>query len=177
MSQHCSCSQEGGAVGGGWRPQTPSVPHGAPLRQPHPGTLRRRPPPRQSASSLCLRAGSGSGIRACAEEPARGVHGWCQNGGARLQLLSHHLQVPGQWRLWARGRRLAGCRASGRRARSLSGAACRRQRSRTEGRFAESSGLRALGDSGGWTWIGVTGVGRAAGIRRPRGTCSCPEAS
>lgn len=56
-------------------------------------------------------------------------------------------------------------------------AACRRRRGRTEGRFAESSGLRALGGSGGWTWIGVTGVGRAAGIRRPRGTCSCPEAS
>lgn len=74
-SQHCSRHQEGGAVEGGWRTQTPSMPHGAPLRQPHPGTLRDRPPSRQSAHSLCLRAGSRSSVRACAEEPARGAQG------------------------------------------------------------------------------------------------------
>lgn len=51
------------------------MPHGAPRSQPHPSTLRQRPPSRQSARSLCLRAGSGSGVRACAEEPARGAQG------------------------------------------------------------------------------------------------------
>uniref|UniRef100_A0A8C3EEV9 Proteasome subunit alpha type-2 n=1 Tax=Corvus moneduloides TaxID=1196302 RepID=A0A8C3EEV9_CORMO len=74
-SQHCSRDQEGGAAKDRRRTPTPSMPHGKPLRQPHLGTLRHTPPPRQSARSLCLSAGSGSGVRACAEEAARGVQG------------------------------------------------------------------------------------------------------
>lgn len=151
------------------------MPHGVPRRQLHPSTLRHRPPPRQSARSLCLSAGSGSGVRACAEEPARGAQGLVPKW--RSAVTASLSPPSGAGAGTARGQRRAGCRASGRTAHSLSRAACRRRRDRIEGALCRVIGPASAGGQRGLHLDGSARRGESGGVRRPRGTRSCPECS
>lgn len=124
-------------------------------------------------ASCALVQEAGAGDHACAEGALGERSSLFQDGGARVQLLPHYVQVLlGQRAVGLRSRR-AGWRGKRGTARSLGGAAFRR-RGRAEWGLCRviaspaGPGLRALGGGGGRTRAEGVGVGEATGVRRLR---------
>lgn len=73
------------------------------------------------------------------------------------------------------GQRRAGCRTTGRTARSLRGAACRRRRARTEGALCTVIGPASVGGQRGLDLDKSDGRGESGGVQAPEGDTQLPR--
>lgn len=73
------------------------------------------------------------------------------------------------------GQRRVGCRTVGRTARSLSGAACRRRRARTEGALCTVIGPASVGGQRGLDLDKSDGRGESGGVQAPEGDTQLPR--